>query len=421
MLLRGRRGQVIDRDRAQALVAPWRARDGALMNYLSLWHLSTRLPNRRAPATSLAPASIKEVTATMAPRREILDSDDDGSDFDETADFTDANSKHVHELPRDEPHDASLNASTDSTDPSFFQHLYDQQQAAATVGSAGGQEFIPDTAPPEVSVSTWTEISSAPPPGQKPQAEDPSSFSFVTDPAPKSRKPRGTRGDCHLEVIDLTDITTPRKEAASGQSDAWDLPSTTRSQRTTRTYGKRKSTGQQPSPRQDETPGMPPTQDPYDFPDSTPQTRKRVKRGTPPGSESPVMLVPTEEPISPDGRTRRGRGRDDDSSLDSSMPATAPQLYITQSTLTASQKQEYRMVTLSSDAIPETFEQSLPTQPFSTGELYKSSGTATVAYPTPSRIGSSRRPPGTTNSLDVDVATAAPGQDVEHQVSSYNH
>ncbi|GAB1313099.1 AT hook domain-containing protein [Madurella fahalii] len=355
----------------------------------------------------------------MAPRREVLDSDDDGSDFGEGADFVDANSDHADELPRDKPHDASLNTSTDSTDPSFFQRLYDQQQAAATIDSADGQETIPDTAPPEATASTWTNVSSAPPAGQKPPAEDLSSLTCVTDPALTSRKLKRSHGDRQLEVIDLTDITTPRKEAASRKSDVWDLPSTTRSQTTTRMHGKRKSTGQQPSPQQEETSGMPPTQDPYDFPDSTPQTRKKAKRGTPPTSESPVMLIPSEEAISSDGRTRRGRGRNGGSSLGSSIPDTAPQLYIAPSTLTASQKQEYRMVSLSSDAVPETFEQSLPTQPFTAGEVYKSSGVTTVAYPTPSRIGSSRRPPGSIDGLCDDVVATAPtGQDTEHQQSS---
>lgn len=353
----------------------------------------------------------------MAPRREILDSDDDNSDFGDGTGFADAESRQEFEESRDQPHDASHNGSTDSTDPSFFQRIYDQQQAAAD--SHDGPEVIPDTAPAaEAAVSTWTEISPAPPPGQKPQPADCSSLTFVTDPMPSTRKSKRTRGARQMEVMDLTDVTTPRKEVASGQTDAWDFPSSTGPQRRSiRTYGKRKSTGQDPCSRQEATPGMPPTEDPYDFPDTTPQSRKRAKREIPPSPASPVMLVPTEESPSTGGRALRSRGRNGYSTLDSSMPDTAASLYIAPSELTASQKQAYRVVSPSSDAVPETFEQKLPTQPFSVGETYKSSGATTIAYPTPSRIGSSRLAAESTDVLDHDVvATASPGYDVGHQV-----
>jgi hypothetical protein len=80
-------------------------------------------------------------------------------------------------------------------------------------------------------------------------------------------------------------------------------------------------------------------------------------------------------------------------------------LYIAQSALTASQKQEYRMVSQSSDAPPETVEQSLPTQQFVVGEIHKSSGATTIAYPTPSRVASSRL--ASTDMFGDDVAATA--------------
>jgi hypothetical protein len=77
------------------------------------------------------------------------------------------------------------------------------------------------------------------------------------------------------------------------------------------------------------------------------------------------------------------------------VPDTAPpSLYVAQSTLTASQKRQYVSVSLSSQDVPEVVETFLPGQPsVGGGEVYKSSGATTIAYPTPSRIGSSRRLP----------------------------
>jgi hypothetical protein len=355
----------------------------------------------------------------MAPRREILDSEDDGSDFGDDAELAGVEAHHETEVPRHEPEtvDASHNASTGSTDPSFFQRIYDEQQAAWDV-----HETVPDTLPARVSDSTYTEISSAPPPGQKPRAADFSSLTPITDPAPASRKSKRTREVRQAEVIDLTDITTPSKQAASGASDVWDVPSSARSQRATRTYGKRQRAEQQLSLQQDATSEMLPTQDPYDFPDSTPRTRKRTKRDTPSSfaqhaqDSSPVMLVPTEETTSSGRRATRSRGKNSASLGDSSMVDTSAALYITQSTLTASQKQEYQMVSLSSEAGLEVPETSLPMPLFGGGgEVYKSSGVTTIAYPTPSRIGSSRRMAGGVEGLEGDgLDGASPGLDIDH-------
>ncbi|KAJ4307075.1 hypothetical protein N0V88_000450 [Collariella sp. IMI 366227] len=248
----------------------------------------------------------------MAPRREILDSDDDGSVFGDGPEFgTIETHEQAEQGPRDEPQDTlhdSHNIGTDSTDPSFFQRIYNEQQAAAD-----WQDALPDTVPQGLPASAWTEILSAPPPGQKPQAKDYSSLTSITDPVPASPKAKKARDVRQSDVIDLTDITTPRKEAASGTSDVWDVPITTKSQKTTRTFGKRKSTDQQLSLEQDAVQNLPPTQDPYSFPESTPPVRKKAKRGTPsslvqnPEESSPIMLVPTGEPLSSERRPRNKR------------------------------------------------------------------------------------------------------------------
>jgi len=354
----------------------------------------------------------------MAPRREILDSEDEGSDFGDGAGFGEVAGPNDAQMPHDEPLDiveASHNPGTDSTDPSFFQRIYDQQQSAAHA-----QDLIPDTAPVGPSASTWTQISSAPPPRQKPQPKDHSSLTSITDPVPASRKSKRTREAHQTEVIDLTE--TPRKEAASLESDVWDVPTSARSQRTTRTYRKRKlaplSLEQEPTPN-----AMPDTQDPYAFPDTTPPTKRKSGRDHPsssaqqPPDSSPLMLIPTEDTISSDRLTRSSRKKKASFGVDSSMPDTAaPSLYITQSTLTASQKREYRTVSLSSEAMQEGSEILPPDQLFGAGEVYKSSGATTVAYPTPSRVASSRRLPEITEELDGNAAGTSLVMDADHQV-----
>ena len=364
----------------------------------------------------------------MAPQREILDSEDDGSEFGGGSDFGDATVPAEPEMPlldNHEPHDlvevdatldmdASHHAGTDSTDPSFFQRIYDRQQAAVAM-----PDIIPDTAPVDPSTWTGSDLSSAPPLGkkQKNQAKNQSSLTFITDPMPASRKSKRTREATQTEVIDLTDLTPPRNEAAG---DVWDVPTSARSQRATRTYGNRKLA--QLSLEQDSIPhSMPDTQDPYAFPDSTPPV-KTTGHGTPSNSaqqalqSSPVMLVPTGETFSSDRRTGSSRKKKASLGEESSMPDTAaPSLYVTQSILTASQKQEYRMVSLSSDA--DASEMLPPDQSFG-ADMYKSSGASTVAYPTPSRVASSRRMVEITEELDGNGFEASPVQDVYHQVRS---
>ncbi|KAK4119958.1 hypothetical protein N657DRAFT_603548 [Parathielavia appendiculata] len=367
----------------------------------------------------------------MASRREILDSEDDGSDFGDGP--LSGNEDEMRRNDFDAAHetviDASHSAGMGSTDPSFFQRVYDQQQAAVDE-----HHVIPDTAPVVPAASAWTELSSAPPPGQKPQAKEYSSLTSITDPMPASRRSKQSSDVAQAEVVDLTDLTTPSKEPASGTSDVWDVPTSTWSQRTTRTYGKRKM-AQLSLEYRAPPENMPDTQDPYALPQSSPPARKkRNKRGTPsssvqqPPDSSPVMLVhvPPEEPPSLDRRTRSSRKKKAGfgvgiSTTESSMPDTAPpSLYVAQSTLTSSQNREYAVVGSSAEALPEVSETFLPGQSSMwRGELYKSSAATTIAYPTPSRIGSSRRLADVFEEMDgVDVAETSLSYDVGYQQSS---
>ncbi|KAL2138085.1 hypothetical protein VTI28DRAFT_7490 [Corynascus sepedonium] len=349
----------------------------------------------------------------MAPRREILDSEDDDNDF---GDGTELAGAEAHELQvaEEEPYET---AGIDSTDPSFFQRVYEQHQ-----GLSNAQDVVPDTALYGVAASSWNDISSAPPPGQKPKEY--SSLTSITEPAPASRKSKRTRDVHQTESIDLTNITTPRKGATNMISDVWDVPPSTNSQEATKTYAKRKVAElslEQGSMRN----SLPDTQDPYAFPDATPPTT-RSRRGTSsscaqqPHESSPVMLLPTEETPSSGRQTRSSWKKKASLDVGSTLPDTAPpSLYIAQSALTASQKQEYQVVNLSSDAIPEASEGLSARQWVGPGEMYRSSAATTIAYPTPSRVAPPPRLPGVTEEMsEHGVSRTSLVYDVDYQQSS---
>ncbi|KAK4144120.1 uncharacterized protein C8A04DRAFT_36950 [Dichotomopilus funicola] len=416
----------------------------------------------------------------MAPRQEILDSEDDDSDFssapetgDTSVETLDAGVSRM--LEPEESHDESHEiiagthiAATGSTDPAFFQRVYDRHQA---IGNT--QDVIPDTAPPGPPASNWTTVSSAPTPGQRQPVMDPSSITPVTDPVAPGRRARRAAADISpANFIDLTEISSPREETASrgvGLSDVWDMPppppSTTSQRTTARTYGKKRKAALLSLEQGDDgllgnSPTMmpstllPDTQDPYAFPEATPPTRRSQREAPhssdqrspqlpphlPPPDSSPVMLVPTglegAAEYSPNRPTRSSArkkkrtsffgdpepGHDDPG--DSSMPDTAvPSLYITQSALTASQRREYRVVSPTSSLAPTAAmvegaeSSSVADQSFGfrndksgPGEMdtmFKSSGATTIAYPTPSRVTSSRR---LADVAEEEVATEGVGE-----------
>ncbi|KAK4251739.1 hypothetical protein C7999DRAFT_37459 [Corynascus novoguineensis] len=274
----------------------------------------------------------------MAARREILDSEDEGSDFGDGPELADAETHETVVTREEEPHEtagASHNAGTDSTDP-----------------------IVPDTAPTGAATSTWTDISPAPPPGQK--TKECSSLTSITDPVPASRKSKRIREVDQTEAIDLTSIITPRKEAPSMTSDI-----------VTRTYGKRKAV--QLSLEQEsmqstclDTRGL------YAFP-----TPRRRQRGTGAGHLPAQLSSAAREALSSGRRTRSSRKKKFSFDVRSILPDTAPpSLYIARRALTASQKQEYQ---LASEGL-------LTGQSLGVGEMYRSSAATTIAYPTPSRI-----------------------------------
>ena len=131
-----------------------------------------------------------------------------------------------------------------------------------------------------------------------------------------------------------------------------------------------------------------------------------------------MMPLPTEEALSSGRQTLSSRKKISSFDVGSTLPDTAPpSLYIARSALTASQKQEYQLVDLSSDAIPEASEGLLTGQSLGVGEMYKSSAATTIAYPTPSRVA---RPPLLLPAVSEEgVPRTSLGHGDDYQVSCY--
>lgn len=370
----------------------------------------------------------------MAPEREILDSEDEGSDLSpaktQTSDDDHLYSRQIHDQDYEPDHVPDDNTATNhsslkSTDPVFFQRVYDEQQAAASM------QYDPVAPNPEAIPG---------PPSHTEQGTGASSMTSLTEHPPPGRKTKRTGASNLRDMADITQITTPRGEPGSRVSDPWDLPSSlpplpptvgdtpASLRKPPRTYGKRKlSSEQSTNTSRDE---MPPTQDPYAFPSTAdqepaPRVRKRMKRQT--ESSVPeenqesnprydILPVETESIFT---RQPSGRGTVWDTSSASVFPDTyATGLYIKPSALTASQKQQYELVSLSSEPGPEP---SFPAVLSDATQMQKSSCPSTIAYPTPSRYagGSFERAIDDIPSTeDVDVLPTIPEPVTMDQPSS---
>lgn len=363
----------------------------------------------------------------MAPPREIAASDDEDSDFDHLDDPIDDAVDAIQDAPAPAPvqeietqegNQNSHDVSNVSTDLSFFQRVYDEQRAVTIAGTYIGTNITTQ--------------------GQPAHKSDQSSS--ITDPVPASRRPPKRKiGDNVVDLTELTQVTTPRKSGAGkgktteGESGAPQEPGLL--QQPARTYGKRKQGERaQPSPERKEEISQPSIVriDPYDFPDDgdddytvpsipkkkTKTTAKRVSQTStsslpaahpnatpdhddisfiplpPPSEHAPssiVQLRSYQKPISSEENPST-------SSLSANAAATQ-RLYIAPSTLTASQKEEYRIVSLSTQGTQDNLltqdelatqenippQSSLPAVPpsdpyppqmFGDGLLYAGAGTA---------------------------------------------
>lgn len=370
----------------------------------------------------------------MAPsKRVILDSEDDDSDFEDST----GGEEPTEEEPRHETiiSDTGTNTvSTAETDPSFFQRVYNETVAAihtsaGTTGDSGANAFleslIPDTLPPTAGISSES-VSFIPdtfPPtaGQRVDTQDDEpSLSSLPSPSNLMAQTRksGRAGTKTQIATDTIDLTTPRKPI----DDVWDVPSSFPGAENTGAGEPAISTRSTRGKRNRTTEAA---EDPYDFPAATTPapTRKRTKRGTQTSplpndaDSSPIALVPTET-LDSARRLGRARGKNNNTAgLESSALEAATKLYVAQSGLTASQKQEYIVVDISSQNVPQP---TLPTQPHGFAEIHKSSGAtvSTIPYTTPSRLGSSRHEMSSTAGPGEVSTEEIPAQETEEQRSS---
>ncbi|KAK1761298.1 hypothetical protein QBC47DRAFT_369616 [Echria macrotheca] len=368
----------------------------------------------------------------MAPAREILDSEDEGSDFSPVKaggggavyenDGAAAADDETEPRPRDGGTTNGTNSSSlKSTDPEFFERVYNEQRAAVA-GTSRGEEDMVD----------YLRLSGEGDEREQEQEHNKglSSLTSVTDPAPPagSRKvKRAFQSRREEDMDDPTQVTTPSRGeiglvpagAPPTQSPiSLLLPSSSKDSgsgvkslsKAARTYGKRKRESRMAGEEQS---SMPSTLDPYDFPstaaDQPPSSgrAKRVKRGaaissSPGGGGLQAMDTGLggssgtgyESTIPNTDTAQLGIYTTPSTGYQSTIPNTdTPQLglYLAPSALTASQKMEYQFVAPSSGFEPVAGELGLPTATGLDGDglVQKSSGATTIPYSTPSRFGSS--------------------------------
>ncbi|TEA15237.1 hypothetical protein C8034_v002394 [Colletotrichum sidae] len=151
----------------------------------------------------------------------IADSDDSEDEFELRRDFMKAPApKATSDSRSSDP----VSAATGSTDPKFFQAIYDEQQAAAAV---------------EAATHTDRPTSSASAIDRREAKKDEtctSSLTTDTDPTMGSRKKQKKAA-----VVDLTQAATPGRSAKNAPKDIWDIPSSPADGATVATPAKNKT------------------------------------------------------------------------------------------------------------------------------------------------------------------------------------
>lgn len=292
-----------------------------------------------------------------------------------------------------------------STDPEFFQKVYNEQQHVA------------DAAP----IGTVEGVSSDKQRSSDLKAKNSSS---ITDPTLKSAKKKKARATVEArDFADLTQVTTPRNGGSSGShKDVYDFPSSDgegagvepkTKAKTTKTYSKRKrgkavtpatamssSSPARPSARNQ---GLSLThmQDDEDVsPNPTRMRRSDGTQQTPEGIDEDVDLLVV--PRTANTRQAPTGSQDGDEGQGSVVPDTLSELQNTGNQtpasffiappnhLTASQKQEYLRISGSSELDSHAnHENTLPVPQPETQAQKLLSSEATIAYTTPSRYCSS--------------------------------
>lgn len=291
-----------------------------------------------------------------------------------------------------------------STDPDFFQKVYDEQQHVP--GSAANSRAE--------GASSDRQKSS------DPKAKNSSS---ITDPTEKSAKRKSRLAVNSKDFADLTQVTTPRKDGSSGShKDVYEFPSSDgegdnakpKTKATTaKTYNKRKR-GESATPAS-AVPSSSPARlsarsqglsltrmEEYEVQSSKP-ARKKTSNGTQRTSDGldedvDLLVVPrTAETNQSHAEPCDGRDGQDSVVFDTLDEApkptkeTATSFFIAPPNhLTTSQKQEYVRVSGSSEHDNQAgHEDALPIQHLDTQTQKLRSSEATIAYTTPSRYCSS--------------------------------
>ncbi|OHE90418.1 AT hook domain-containing protein [Colletotrichum orchidophilum] len=310
----------------------------------------------------------------MAPARIIADSDDSENDF-ESGDSP--LKPTTATIPSEGRSSDPVSVATNSTDPKFFQAIYTEQQRAAAGDPLSKPErtFASNVAAPS---SLSAEIKSS---LEKTNANISSPIS-VSDPVSGSNSANVKEP----EVVDLTEVTTPKMTAHATPDDMWDVPSSpVGGQAPLATYAKsrlsasctkrkRANNVDFTSPVAIEIPSQGSTQ-PFDAaPAARIETGKRARLGNPDlflSAEDDVdmVVVPHAAAVSSFGDLVSGQ-----------KPVS---ICIEPQTLSASQRLEYEYHSVGPS--PEDPAPS-PTQPFSTLQAAaRSSGATTIAYSTPSQ------------------------------------
>lgn len=330
----------------------------------------------------------------MADRREILDSDDDEDDYSPVKDT--ANSV----LPGDIIYNTANALETgSSTDPSFFKSVYDEQQTVA-----GDLMPPPDRLSHNNSIENGDanfDMSPASTARSRRQAHEDQNSSSMTDPRHRKSR-RGERKD----VIDLTQVTTPGRVRSSGPSDLWDVPSSPVAQMgqsggpeddsyVTDHRGKRKrEETSNPWRAVDDGGSARSVSEAVDSSSSKPAKKKTKREArtslSQPSQEVDLVMVPgtgdEHGEYPPNGNSDHISASVVKDTLDKTGSAS---LYVAQSVLTASQKQQYELVDPSSAAERDYGEGYLLRPEGMAGFAHTSSGATTIAYPTPTQFASS--------------------------------
>ena len=351
-------------------------------------------------------------------RQVILDSDDEGSDFSPVQPAPDLDElfSSAVELPgrhQDVSNENNSFRTTGTTDSSFFRKVYDEHNLTAHVQEQSGQvEQTTDLACK--SGATAVTSPASPQKQRRRQLED--FGTSITEPVSGSLKAKS------LAAIDLnfTQVTTPRQTMPGARDDPWEIPSSPIAGtdvafgaalvRTVQGNAKRKR-NPRPSPQpkpsavknKQETEGL---GGDNMLPETESEVAEELDTSSIPKGKKRKSNTPTSAQRPKDSSVRAeltgGLGdladlqQSKTSEEDVSTNVGSAYLYVSPPVLTATQRQEYEHIAVSSDPFQREDGISLP-QLDQQEQLHRSSCATTIAYTTPSDFASSSAKVGSTS------------------------